>query len=159
MAIVTGAMSFRQAAVDFGAATASLTSMDSAGTAVRVSGGARGSAFANTFDGDFPVLDSGKLEPLDIEVRFLYTEASDEPFEIARAIYETEGGACFLRYSPDTDASSSKSRFSAASAAGVESAGVMTDFLYPSGEASGNEIIPGGFTLRVERILKGSVVV
>lgn len=159
MTQTTGAGSFRKAAVDVGSATASLTELDSVGTAVRVSGGSRGSATANTFDGDEPILDGGKLAPIDVEVRFLYTESSLEGFEAVRALYEAEGGAAFFRFAPFDDSTSDNSLFSAANAARSEAKGVITEFLYPSGEAAGNEIIPGGFTLRCATLLKGSVVV
>ena len=159
MAQVTGGMSFRQAAVDFGTATATLTSADSAGTAVAVTGGARETGEAHTFDGDFPIVGAGKVAGLDVAVRFIYTESTSETFEKARAVYEAEGGPCFLRFSPASDATSASFRYSAANAAGTEAAGIMTEFLYPSGEADGGAIIPGSFTVHVARLLKGNVVV
>ena len=158
MVQVTGGMSFRQAAVDFGTATASLTSADGMATAVRVTGGSRETGEAHTFDGDFPIVAAGKLAGVDVEVRLIYTEGATDAADVARGIYETEGGACFLRFSPaGDDTSSSTFRYSAANPAGTEAAGIMTEYLYPSGEAEGGGIVLCGFTIHCARLLKGVV--
>jgi len=149
----TLALSFRKARVEFGATTTDMTVITGQATAVAVSGGARGGAEGHTFDGDFPIIKPGKLAPLDIAVRFLYTESSSEAFKVAKAIYDTEGAACFLRFTPSGASTGSDLVHKTANAAGSEAAGYMTEFLHPGGDVGDTDLIPGAFTVRCERII------
>ena len=156
MAQVTGAMSFRQASVDIGANSGSVTELDSMACAVRVTGGSRETGEAHTFDGDFPVVGAGKSAGLDVEVRYVYTEGGSDAFETARARYEAAGAACYLQFSPKGDGTGANFRYSTASPAGVKGSGIMTELLYPSGEAEGGAIVIGAFTVHCPRLLKGT---
>jgi hypothetical protein len=101
---------------------------------------ARQSGESYTLDGDTAILGGGKREPHDIEVRLLYTPTTGEAFELARAIYETPGSACYLRWSPAGGGAGSQ-EFTTVK-------GVMTRFLYPKGASDDAAPVPGGFTVR-----------
>ena len=153
MAQTTNAKTFIRAAVDLSADNSAWTEIDGFGASIAVDGGERTVAEAHTFEGDTPVIGAGKRGSLSLTVRFLYTEQSSDPFEIARAIYETEGGACYVRYSPLGDSTSGGAapfRFSTGAA-------VMTNFLYPQGDAKGEELIPGEFTVKCASLAKAAV--
>lgn len=150
MAQTTNAKTFIRAAVDLSADNSAWTEIDGFGASIAVDGGERAVAEAHTFEGDTPVIGAGKRGSMSLTVRFLYTEQSSDPFEVARAIYETEGGACYVRYSPLGDDTSSNFRFSTGAA-------IMTNFLYPQGDAKGEELIPGEFTVKCASLAKTAV--
>lgn len=152
MAQTTGGKTFIAAAVDLSANNSDWTECDGHGASVAVDGGTRNAPEQHTFDGDTPIVKGGKRAALDVEVRFVYTETSAEPFEVARAIYETEGAAAYVRYSPLGDDTSGGTVYRYASAEGV-----MTDFVYPQGNAEGDEIILGGFTVKVPYLTKSEL--
>lgn len=153
MAQTTGGKTFRKASVDLSSDNSSWTEMDGFGAAIAVSGGTRVAPEQHTFEGDTPVVKGGARGAVDLEIRFIYTETADEPFEVARTIYETAGAECYVRYSPDSDSTSggaSPFRFSTGKC-------VMTDFVYPQGEARGNEVILSGFTVKAPSLTKSVV--
>lgn len=153
MTQTTGGKTFIAAAVDISTDNSDWTEIDSHGASVAVSGGERNAPEQHTFDGDTPIVKGGKRAALEVEVRFVYTEEADEPFEVCRAIYETEGAECYVRYSPlgdDTSGGASPYRFST----GLT---VMTGLVYPQGEAEGNEVILSGFTVKAPDLTKSTV--
>lgn len=153
MAQTTGGKTFIKASVDISANNSDWTEIDGYGAAIAVSGGTRNAPEQHTFDGDTPIVKGGKRAALDVEVRFVYTEAAAQPFEVARAIYETEGGEGYVRYSPLGDtAESGGSVFRFTSPLSV-----MTDFVYPQGSAEGNEVILGGFTMKCPYLTKSEL--
>jgi hypothetical protein len=123
--------------------------MDGHGASVAVTTGARNAPEQHTFQDETPVVKGGARAATEVEVRFIYTETAAEPFEVARAIFEAEGGECYVRYSPLSDETDNY-RFSTGLA-------VMTDFVYPDGDAEGNEIIMGGFTVKCPELTKSAV--
>jgi len=103
-----------------------------------------------TFEGDTPVITSGKREPMEITVNTIYTEESADTFETVRALFEAAGGtALYLRWQP------------AGNTAGdfvfTTSAGVITNFSYPPIDASSGDPILCTFTLKVASITKSAV--
>lgn len=150
MAQTNDAKTFIKASVDIRQTAADeWTDVDGFGASVAVTAGSRTIAEQHTFDGDTPTVKGGKRESSEIEVRFVYTENESEPFEVARAMYEAEEGNAQMRYSP-LGSGVGKFRFSTGS-------GVMTDFVYPDGEASGEEIILGGFTIVTSELEKTEI--
>lgn len=145
----TSAKTFVKAAVDLSSDNSAWTEMDGHGASVAVTTGARNAPEQHTFQDETPVVKGGARAATEVEVRFIYTETAAEPFEVARAIFEAEGGECYVRYSPLSDETDNY-RFSTGLA-------VMTDFVYPDGDAEGNEIIMGGFTVKCPELTKSAV--
>lgn len=100
---------------------------------------------ANTFEGDSPVLGYGKLNPIKIKGRGLYTKTTNEAFETLRAIHETEGGAAiYVRYAPHGTAVGNQ-RFSTGKA-------FLSSFKYPSADASSADPIPFEFEVMAAKL-------
>src|SRR5512138_502700 len=69
---------------------------------VTPSGGDRQTGQAYTFDGEDPIVKVGKKNPREMRVDIIYTEETNDAFEVARAQFEAAGGgAMYVRYSPD----------------------------------------------------------
>lgn len=96
-----------------------------------------------TFDGDAPIIEGGKREPMDIVTKITYTETAGEAFEIVRAAWEATGCGerLCLRYSPNGGA--------AGDALYTTPRGIITSFLYPNMDATAGGPIMAGFTLKV----------
>lgn len=138
MAQTTGGMSFRAAKVDVSADGETWTEVSGHGAGVAVSGGDRAHGTQHTFEGDTPIVKSGKRDEITVVVRYVYTETADEPFAACKAIYETAGAACWVRYLPkggDTDYIFETGE------------GIMTTFQYPQGEPQGGEVVLGEFSV------------
>jgi hypothetical protein len=149
MAQTSNGKTFIAASVDVSTDNSSWTEIDGHGASVSVDGGTRNAPEQHTFDGDTPIVKGGKRAAIDVEVRFVYTETADEPFEVGRAIYETEGAECYVRYSPLSD-STGNFRYATGKS-------VMTDFVYPQGSAEGDEVILGGFTVKAPSLSKSEI--
>jgi len=153
MTQTTSGKTFISASVDLSSDNSAWTEVDSHGASVAVSGGTRNAPEQHTFDADTPIVKGGARAAVEVEVRFVYTETADEPFEVARAIYETEGAECYVRYSPlgdDTSGGAAPARFATGKC-------IMTDFEYPQGDAEGGELIMGGFTVKAPSLTKSTV--
>lgn len=93
---------------------------------------------ANVFDGDKPILGYGKLQPVKIKGRGLYTPTTGEAFEVIRAVHETVGGAnIYMRWSPEGGEAGDK-RFTTGKA-------YLSSFKYPGGDADDENPIPFEF--------------
>jgi hypothetical protein len=145
----TGAQTFVKASVDISSDNSAWTEIDGHGASVAVTTGARNAPEQHTFQDETPVVKGGARAATEVEVRFIYTETSAEPFEVARAIFEAEGGECYVRYSPLSDDTGNE-RYSTGKA-------IMTDFVYPQGDAEGNEIIMGGFTVKAAELTQAEI--
>lgn len=137
---IKAAVDVRQTAAD------SWTDVDGFGASVAVTPGERNAPSQHTFDGDTPIVKGGKRSATEVEVRFVYTENEADPFEVARSIYEAEEGDAQVRYAP-LGSGVGSFRFTSGS-------GVMTSFVYPQGNAEGDEIIMGGFTIVCPELTK-----
>lgn len=142
----TGGFSFGAADVDVSADGENWTVLDGHGTSIAVDTGARSTGEDNTFEGETPILGAGKLASTSLTVRFIYTEAADEPFEVCRAIFETEKGPCWVRYWPGGRANG---QFIFETGLGI-----MTTLMYPQGEASAAETIKSEFSMQCVGISK-----
>jgi len=103
---------------------------------------ARKSGEAWTFDGDLPIVQSGKREPMEIVVEIIYIETAAEAFEIVRAAHETDGcdNQLCLRWSPGGN--------NAGDALYTTGRGVITNFVYPPMNAGEGGPILAGFMLK-----------
>jgi len=150
MAQTTGAQTFRAADVEFSADDTTWVDAGGHGAGVAVSGGDRAIGEQHTFDGDVPIVKSGKRAAISVTIRYVYTETVAEPFEAARAIYETPGAECYVRWFPVGK--------TAGNYAYSTGAGVMTAFKYPEGEPDPGTIILGEFTVTCASITKDTWV-
>lgn len=139
----TEGLSFFAATVDVAASTDSWTELCGYGVSVAVTGGDRNAGDINTFCGDTPIVKSGKRTPIDVVVRYVYTEetaASGGAFKTVLARYETAGGPIYLRYSP-RGRTSDYFEYTTGLA-------IVTTFKYPQGEAAPGDIVDGEFTVQ-----------
>jgi hypothetical protein len=125
---------------------ASWTDISGSSQSVAAPEQARKSGEAWTFDGDNPIVQSGKREPIEIVVEIIYTETDGEAFEFVRGEHESDGcdNHLCLRYSPGGN--------DAGDALYTTSRGVLTNFIYPPMNASEGGPILAGFTLKVAGI-------
>ncbi len=146
MAQTTDGLSFIKAKVFVSAAGSSWTDVSGFGAGIAVSGGSRGAGEQNTFDGDTPIVVSGKRASVDVTVRFVYTEETSDPFEIVRGQYETEGGALYVQYSP-VDPGGFWFKTGAA---------IITEFGYPVGDADSADVVLSEFTVKCAALTKAA---
>jgi len=147
----TDQMNFREAEV-YISTGAGFTGMCGIMVAVAVSGGERMVGEEFTFCGDTPILVGGKRNPLDVTVRYVYTEQDDDPFELVRAQYETDGGGdLFIKWSPK-GGDATEFEFET-----DENNSVLTGFTYPQGEARSPDITLCELTVRTASITKSEV--
>lgn len=153
MAQTTGAKSFVAATVEYNTTGTTWTGMSGFLAAVAVSGGSRNFGEAYTADGDTPIVKAGKRTPVEVTVRYIYTEGASDPFEILRAQYETAGGGlCNIRYS--VGGTSGDFLFTTDTGLGAT---ILTDFGYPQGEVETGEPIPCEFVVVTQDLTKGTV--
>lgn len=101
---------------------------------------------ANVFIGDGPILGYGKLLPVTVKGRGLFTPTTGEAFEVIRAIHETAGGQnIYLRWSPEGGLSTNK-QFSTGK-------GFLQSFKYPGGDADSADPIPFEFTVLASTVV------
>lgn len=81
----------------------------------------RQSGEAYTVQGDTAIITGGKREPIELEIKIVYTETSGEAFETLRVIHETPGGAIYVRYT----------RGGTGAFMYTSDKGVLTSFVYP----------------------------
>lgn len=104
-----------------------------------------------SFDGDGPIIQGGKREPMELVVQSVYTETALEAFEAARAAFEMAGCGprMCLRWSPAGGA--------IGDALYTTPRGILTSFTYPPIDATAGGPILAGFTLKVGEITRSIV--
>lgn len=153
MAQTTGAKSFVAATVEYNTSGTTFTAMSGVAAAVAVSGGDRATGEAYTMDGDTPIVRAGKRSPLEVTVRYVYSEAAAEAFTILLAQYETSGGGqCNIRWSPG--GTSSDYLFTTDTAS---KATHLATFTYPGGETETGDPAMVEFMVRTQKIVQGTV--
>ena len=153
MAQTTDAISFVAATVEYNTTGTTWTAMSGFSASVAMSGGDRNTGEAYTFDGDTPIVRAGKRTPIDVMVRYVYTEGASDPFEILRAQYETAGGAqCNIRWSPI----GTSGDFLYTSDTATNGSHLVT-FPYPGGEAEPGDPVLLEFVVRTQDITKATV--
>lgn len=100
-----------------------------------------------TFDGDTAAIGAGKREPVDITVRYLYSEGASDPFEIWRADFETPTQT-YLRWSPKNGQTGEFVFTTPAS--------WINSFGYPGAEAASGNPVTVEMALRVAYITKSA---
>jgi hypothetical protein len=141
----TGADSARNAKIEISANGSSWTDISGAANTVTTTGGARPTAESNTFDGDNPITTAGKAGAVDIAVAFVYTEGGSDPFETVRAIWDGTN-VIYVRWSPK-GGQTGEFVFTAGP-------GVISNFVYPNGDAGSAAALVSGFTYHGPRPVK-----
>lgn len=91
---------------------------------VSPSGGERQTGEAYTFDGEGPIVKVGKKNSREMRVDIIYTEATLDAFEVARAQFDaTGGGTMYVRWSPSGGTGGTKLY--------TTDAGFVKEFQYP----------------------------
>lgn len=150
MAQTIGGGTFREANVDVSPDGVVWTDISGQGAGISTGGGTRAYGAQHTYEGDIPIVKSGKRAEKTITCRFVYSEIAGEAFEVCRAIYETPGGEAWLRYFPFDD---DDGNFIFETGQGI-----MIDFLYPEGEALPGEIVMGEITIVCASISKDAAI-
>lgn len=125
MAQTTGAKSMRNVKLEYSTNNSDWNDISGITNAVNVSGGDRITGEAFTADGDRPIVLFGKLNPLDVECRIVYSEVTTEGFTKMEPLY-TGGTDLKLRWAPGGNATGNY-RY-------VTSTTNITAFGYPGGE-------------------------
>lgn len=149
MAQITGAMSSANVKVEVSTNGTTWTDVSGAAATVEPGGGNKMTSETYTFDGEDPIVVTGKNEPFELTITAVYTEGASDLFEIARPVFES-GGSFWVRYSP---AGGQTGEFQFTTAAGR-----LTDLTYPSTDASTADPIMTGIVWRGARPTKSVVV-
>lgn len=136
---ITGGDSARNLKLEVSTNGTVWTNVSGAASTVGTSGGAKATGESYTFEGDDPIVTSGKSQPFEVTVTALYTEGASDLFEIARPIYEA-GTAFYLRWSP-LGGQTGEFVFTT----GI---GRLTALTYPGGDAAAGGPIMTGLTWR-----------
>ncbi len=107
MAQTTGGMSMRNLKIEMSENKTSWDDISGFANLVEWDGGERATEKTHVFEGDRPLLSAGKLDPVKIHIRIVYTEGSSEPTAKIQAAYE----ACtpvYFRWSPKGGQTGSK---------------------------------------------------
>jgi len=107
----------------------------------------RKTGLAYTFDGDTAIIRSGKREPIDLNMRVVYTEGSADPFRDLLAYHEA-GSQVYFRYSPK-GGDSGEEQF-------TSDAGYMTDFPWPGGEAESGDVVMLEWKFQCPKLTRGT---
>lgn len=146
MAQSTGGTAGVNAKVEFSVNGSSWTDISGSSSSVDPGEQPGMSGEAYTFSGDNAVVTAGKNEPIEIDVKILYTETAGEAFEVVRAQFQTTGRAAYLRWSPK---GGTTGQFLFTSAAGV-----LTGISWPPSDAGDGKPIMAGFKIKVPSITK-----
>jgi hypothetical protein len=138
MAQTTGAVNSVDARIETSPDGSAWT--DHSGESVKLTptGGDRQVGQRNTFDGDTPVVLTGKKDVSEVDVEYLYTEGASDLFEVARAAKEANSNF-YIRWAPK-GGQSGEFRFTTA-------VGKITEFQYPPIDAGAADPIALSFKL------------
>jgi len=124
MTQTVGAKSMRNVKLEF-ITGATWNDISGVANAVEVSGGDRITGEAFTADGDRPIVLFGKLNPIDVECKIVYSEVTTEAFSLLEPLY-VAGTSLRLRWAPGGNATGNY-RY-------VTDTTNITAFGYPGGE-------------------------
>lgn len=145
MTQITGGFNTSDAYV--GISAAGVTFVDISGSSASVNGTeqTRKSGEGYTHSGDTAIVTGGKREPMEIEVKIVYTEGSADPFEVIRAAFEAKT-PYYIRWAPK---GATVGNFTFTSWAAI-----ITSLIYPPTEASSGEPAMCGFKFKTSSVTK-----
>lgn len=139
----TGAISFKDCKVELSVDGAVWIDASGHGNEVSLGGGDRATAEAFTFLGDTPIVMKGKRSALDITLKALYTETSNEPYLLAEAAYQN-ATPLYIRWSPKGGTTGQRQFTS--------DAGVVTAPPYPVGGAGSVDAVPVTISIKTPKV-------
>lgn len=148
MAQTTGGISFKANKIEQSTDGSNWTDISGFSNTVEVDGGERAVEEFFTFDGDTPIISSGKRSMLEVKVKIVYTEGASDPQEVYRAAYEA-GTAMYYRWSPK-GGSGGQFRY-------TTSAGVPITPPYPGGDAGSAETVAIEQSINCASITKAAI--
>ena len=148
MAQTTGALSARNATLEYSLDGSAWTLFSGWGNKIDGTNQARNAADAFTFDGDTAIVTVGKRPSLKIKVTAIYTEGGSDIQEIARA--RSEGALVFYLRWTIGGATTGNFRY-------ATSAGYITDFPYPQADAASANAVVSVFTVTAPSVTKAVV--
>lgn len=136
MSQTLGAMSGVNCPIEFSVDGTDWDNIAGSTTAIEPSEQTRMVGVAYTLDGRKAIITGGKDEPVEVEVKILYTTVSTEAYALVKAAWDA-GSPVYLRWSPEGGQTGDK-RF-------VGSKGVLSAFLQPPAIADDANPVPAGF--------------
>jgi hypothetical protein len=148
MAQTTNGISFKANKIEISTDGVNFTDMSGFGVSLDPSGGERGVGEEFTWDGDTPILVTGKRGALEIKAKIVYTEGIADPFRVVRAAYEA-GSDLYLRWSPK-GGSAGQRRYTTTAAKVVECPP-------PGGEAGAEDVVLCEFTVKCADLVAADI--
>lgn len=102
-----------------------------------------------TLSGDTAIITAGKREPIELQVKVLFTPTSGEAWETVRPAFEAASGAGYLRWSPQGGATGTK-QF-------TTDAGILTSLTYPPSMADEAKPVMVGFKLKTPKVTESTL--
>jgi hypothetical protein len=99
MAQTTGGASFKDVVLEYSTGGTTFTDISGVMNSIEVNGGDRKSGEAWTASGDTPIVTFGKREPIEVNVKVVYSESATEGFQLAYAA-KSNGTTWYLRWAP-----------------------------------------------------------
>jgi hypothetical protein len=148
MSQTTDAMSGLDCPIEISTDDTAWSNISGSTSSIEPSAQTRQTGVKYTLDGDYPIITTGKREPMEIEVKIIYTATVGEAFEIVRAAFEA-GSPLYVRWSP-AGGQPGDQRFTSGK-------GVVTEFLYPGASGEDPGPLAGSFKLQVPRVIPAAV--
>ena len=142
----SNAMTFKGCQVRYSTDGTTWTLISAEAIAVEVSDASRMTSDVYAFDADTALVLSGKLEPVNVTVRFLYTD--DDPFDFLLSEF-IDAGTLYIRWWPKGSASGNKQ---------YTASGPITTITFPQGEASSPDPVAVSVTIRAAEITQTTEV-
>jgi len=149
MTQITGGFSASDAHV--GMSAAGVTFVDISGSAASVAPGeqTRKSGEVYTHSGDTAIITGGKREPLEVEIKIVYTEGTGDPFEVIRAAFEAKT-PYYFRWSPKG--------YVTGAFTFTSDAAVITGLTYPDTDAGTGDPCMCAFKFKTAKVTKSALV-
>ena len=148
MAQTADAITFEDCLVEISDNGSVWTDISGFASSVTVAGAERQAGSMHVFGDEYAVVRRGKIEPIDVTVRILYTETTSDPYDRVKAAY-VGGTDMYIRWSP-LGATSGDKQY-------TTSAGIVIAPPYPAGEAGGGEPVPFSMTLKCSSLAEADV--
>lgn len=143
----TGALSGVDCPIEVSTNGTTWTNISGSTNSIEPSTQTRMTGVTYTLDGDGAIITAGKKEPVELDVRILFTPSATEAFQIVRAAFEARQDL-YVRWSPQGGAVG-QLRY--------QSKGVIAEFLYPRAMAEEAVAIPGGFKLMAPAVVESTI--
>jgi hypothetical protein len=153
MTITQGGISAVDARLEVSANGSTWIDISGSANAVDPGSAKRKVGTANVFDGDLPVVTTGKRDPHEVKVSALYTEESGETFETIRPMFEAHSRVYF-RYSPKGHGATGHAVYTASNDAATPGACIISELNWPKVEADSADPIALEFTLFVPAFIR-----